>query len=124
MAELRLDLGPGPGASREARRALAAAFPDLPPERGEDLALLVSELVMNSVVHASLESQDPIGVLVRVERGALRVEVSDRSPRVARLGPSSSAGGFGLNLVAAVSDRWGAEIRDGRNMTWFEIDGP
>jgi len=56
--------------------------------------------------------------------GTLRVEVSDASSTVAQRRPSSGAGGFGLNLVEAFSDRWAAEMRNGRHMTWFEIDVP
>jgi hypothetical protein len=77
-AEVSAEVVPGPGAAAEARRALEGLGDLLPPEKLEDVRLLVSELVTNSVVHAGLASDEAITVTVqgRLARG----EVRDRGP--------------------------------------------
>ncbi|WTI15894.1 ATP-binding protein [Streptomyces sp. NBC_00820] len=88
-------------------------------------ALLVSELVTNSLRHAT----GPIGVrLVRPADvdGALLVEVSDPLPdppreRVAR---PEDEGGRGLQLVAGSSRRWGTRPGDVGKTVWFELAVP
>jgi anti-sigma regulatory factor (Ser/Thr protein kinase) len=116
-----------PGAVRAARSAVRARLRDWDLDSLADItALLVSELVTNSLRHAT----GPIGVrLVRPDRprGVLLVEVSDPLPdppreRAARPADES---GRGLQLVAHSSRRWGT--RPGRNTgktVWFELAVP
>jgi anti-sigma regulatory factor (Ser/Thr protein kinase) len=116
-----------PGAVRAARSAVRARLCDWDLDSLADItALLVSELVTNSLRHAT----GPIGVrLVRPDRprGVLLVEVSDPLPdppreRAAR--PEDESG-RGLQLVAHSSRRWGT--RPGRNTgktVWFELAVP
>jgi anti-sigma regulatory factor (Ser/Thr protein kinase) len=116
-----------PGAVRAARSAVRARLRDWDLDSLADItALLVSELVTNSLRHAT----GPIGVrLVRPDRprGVLLVEVSDPLPdppreRAAR--PEDESG-RGLQLVAHSSRRWGT--RPGRNTgktVWFELAVP
>ncbi|EGX56158.1 regulatory protein [Streptomyces zinciresistens K42] len=88
-------------------------------------ALLVSELVTNSLRHAT----GPIGLrLVRpAHGGVLLVEVSDPLPdppreRVAR---PEDENGRGLQLVAHSSRRWGTRPGRGTGKTvWFELAVP
>jgi transcriptional regulator with XRE-family HTH domain/anti-sigma regulatory factor (Ser/Thr protein kinase) len=107
-----------PSAARETLRFVAA---DVPQGTLEDATLLVSELVTNSVRHASTAPTDPIGVRIRVGRDVLRVDVVDRSPSSARPVAKGDAG-YGLAFVAALATRWGAGREGGLNVTWFEMD--
>jgi anti-sigma regulatory factor (Ser/Thr protein kinase) len=116
-----------PGAVRAARAAVRGRLRDWHLDSVSDItALLVSELVTNSLRHAT----GPIGVrLVRpADLGdVLLVEVSDPLPdppreRIAR--PEDESG-RGLQLVAHSSRRWGT--RPGRNTgktVWFELAVP
>ncbi|MFE5186916.1 ATP-binding protein [Streptomyces sp. NPDC056628] len=89
-------------------------------------ALLVSELVTNSLRHAT----GPIGVrLVRPsgDGGVLLVEVSDPlpDPPRARSADAEDESGRGLQLVARASRRWGTRPGRGSGKTvWFELAVP
>jgi anti-sigma regulatory factor (Ser/Thr protein kinase) len=109
-------------APRAAREALSEAMAGLPKTTRSDAALLVSELVSNSVVHSPGSAQ--VEVFVVVDAGIVRVEVSDDSATIARRGTTSRSEhgfGLGLSLVDTLASRWGAELRDGKNVTWFEL---
>jgi two-component sensor histidine kinase len=108
-----------------ARHALDEETKDLPAEVREDVRLLVSELVSNSVRHAGLAPDELIGISVEVEKGRLRVEVSDGGPGFTPVStPSLETGsGFGLRLVEQLAQRWGV-LRDDRVRVWFEIEYP
>ncbi|MFJ4984026.1 SpoIIE family protein phosphatase [Streptomyces sp. NPDC088732] len=84
-------------------------------------ALLVSELVTNSLRHA----HGPIGV--RVVRGSsLLVEVSDPlpDPPRERSAGAEDEGGRGLQLVARASRRWGTRHGPPGKTVWFELALP
>ncbi|MEU6663336.1 ATP-binding protein [Streptomyces sp. NPDC046821] len=92
---------------------------------GDVTELLVSELVTNSLRHAS----GPIGVrLVRSTdpKGTLRVEVSDPlpdPPRERLAGPDEESG-RGLQLVAGSARRWGTWPGGKGKTVWFELPLP
>jgi anti-sigma regulatory factor (Ser/Thr protein kinase) len=91
----------------------------------DDLRLLVSEVVTNSVRHAGLGPDDSVEVRVRAEPGRVRAEVFDAGPgfRAPNGDPAAGAGsGWGLFLVERVADRWGVDRVGGRTRVWFEID--
>jgi anti-sigma regulatory factor (Ser/Thr protein kinase) len=79
-AEVSAEVVPRPGAAAQARRALEGLGDLLPPDKLEDVRLLVSELVTNSVVHAGLASDEAITVTVTVQGRLARGEVRDRAP--------------------------------------------
>ncbi|MGW2719482.1 ATP-binding protein [Streptomyces sp. NPDC001492] len=115
-----------PGAARSARAAVRGQLRAWELDALGDLtALLVSELVTNSLRHAT----GPIGVrLVRPAGLAdvLLVEVSDPLPdlpreRVAR--PEDESG-RGLQLVAHSSRRWGTRPGEAGKTVWFELTLP
>ena len=117
--DLRFDAGPA--AAPAARAALSALDGKLDPHVLEDLRLLVTELVSNSIRHAETAS---IRLRVAVAGDVVRVEVTDTgrgfipSPHAPVEG---RAGGWGLYLVDRLADRWGV-ARDGLTRVWFEID--
>jgi anti-sigma regulatory factor (Ser/Thr protein kinase) len=115
-----------PGAVRAARTAVRSRLTVWNLDGLADVAaLLVSELVTNSLRHAT----GPIGVrLVRPETvdGVLLVEVSDPLPdlpreRVAELDDES---GRGLQLVAHAAHRWGTRPGVTGKTVWFELSVP
>jgi anti-sigma regulatory factor (Ser/Thr protein kinase) len=80
----------------------------------EHARLLISELVTNSVRHSGATGGDARLVLrVELSPGALRVGVEDpgRGGVIAPRPPdrNGGGGGFGLNLVHTLSERWGVE---------------
>ena len=119
---------PHPGAAAKARAALDASldlFSDcLDEERFEDLRLLTTELVSNSVRHGGPRQPEPIRVQVSVTDSTVRVAVVDSGvgfeadPRPIR---PDDDGGWGLLLVEQLADRWGMN-EDGSTTVWFELD--
>jgi anti-sigma regulatory factor (Ser/Thr protein kinase) len=92
----------------------------------QDLLLLASELVTNSVLHAGVGPDAEIGVLVSVSDELIRVAVSDpgseQTPHIVEPDPAEP-GGMGLFMVERLSHRWGVERRGSRGTTvWFEIE--
>jgi anti-sigma regulatory factor (Ser/Thr protein kinase) len=122
-AEISAEVMPGPGAAAEARRALEELGDLLSPGKLEDVRLLVSELVTNSLVHAGLSPDEAI--TVTVQGGLARGEVRDRGPGFEPpqepVPKPDLAGGWGLYIVDRVADRWGV-ARTGSKSVWFEID--
>jgi serine phosphatase RsbU (regulator of sigma subunit) len=117
--DLRLE--PDVGATPVARAALDDVKFALEGEAFENLRLLVTELVTNSMRHA-----DSPEVLLTVEvlPGSVNVAVSDRGDGFRpepRTEESDAASGWGLYLVEQLSDRWGVE-RGAATRVWFEID--
>lgn len=119
-----LKLRPTPGAVPDARKALDALDDQVSAQTLDDLRLLVSELVTNSVRHAGLAQSQAIELKVRVLPEIVRVEVNDQgtgfqpTPRTAE---SDDQSGWGLYLVSRLADRWGV-TSDGATRVWFELD--
>jgi hypothetical protein len=87
-------------------------------EFAQDAAIITSELVAHAVQHACGNGAARIGVtLTRAGTpAAVTVVVSDSSPQgpVRRETPAGSEQGRGLQIVAALSARWGWRCEDGR----------
>ena len=122
---INLRLTPESEAISEARHALDRLADFLPPGKLEDVRLVVSELVTNSILHARLSPDDEISLTVTVSDGAVSGSVCDPGPG---FGMSSEptprpdlSGGWGLPIVETISDRWGVR-RNGDACVWFEID--
>ncbi len=125
MRQINLKLAPEPEAVQAARHSLDRLGDSLPPEKLEDVRLVVSELVTNSVLHAGLSPDDRICLSVVVSAGSVRGRVCDPGlgfEKPSKLSPRHDLrGGWGLPIVEAISDRWGVE--KGRHVcVWFEID--
>jgi anti-sigma regulatory factor (Ser/Thr protein kinase) len=122
---ISLKLDSGPEAAAAARAALRTLEPRLAPDPMNDVRLLVSELVTNSVRHSEgANSGAPVTLEVALSDEKLRVMVTDRGtgfePHPREPG-QSKASGWGLYLVDKLADRWGV-IRNHITRVWFEID--
>lgn len=105
--------------------AAARAFACEAVERGraavriEDVALVVSELVTNAVVHGDGD----ITLNVVVAPDAVRVEVEDREPGLP--GPVDAAvdseSGRGLLLVSRLATHWGVRPVTAGKVVWADI---
>jgi anti-sigma regulatory factor (Ser/Thr protein kinase) len=110
-------------APAEARRTLGPLAAGLPLELAGVLALVASELVTNSVRHSGAQAGAPIGLDATVEGGIVRLSVHDRGHGFAGAGPEPGAvGGWGLQVVDGLVDRWWIEVDDGTRVV-CEVDG-
>ncbi|WP_229869231.1 ATP-binding protein [Streptomyces inusitatus] len=92
----------------------------------DDLAVLVTELVTNSVTHTETEQ---VGVsLTRTGPSTVRLVVTDTSrelpPPCPTAAGESEVHGRGLILVDALASRWGAERVVTGKRVWAELDIP
>ncbi|MGI8750887.1 MAG: ATP-binding protein [Acidimicrobiales bacterium] len=85
-----------------------------------DVALLVSELATNAVLHARSEFE----VCVAAVAERIRVEVSDFNSRLPTMVtvPADAYSGRGLMLLQALAGSWGVESHANEGKTiWFEV---
>jgi anti-sigma regulatory factor (Ser/Thr protein kinase) len=121
-AEVSLTLLARPAAAAEARHALVGFV--LPQITREDLALVVTELVTNSVRHAGLAPGARIGVQSSRGPDSVRIAVHDGGPgfRVpTRVPDARSVGGRGLVIVDALSEAWGVDCAADGCTVWCRI---
>ena len=107
----------------EGRRFVARTLRDweIDETRIEPVLLVANELVANAIVHARSAP-----VLSLAESGAdllLRVADESRVLPVPQEPTTDEAGGRGLILVEALSDRWGIDTSDGGKSVWVAFDG-
>jgi PAS domain S-box-containing protein len=106
-----------PSAAALARRAVEAEAAELSAAQLDVARLLVSELVTNAVRHGA---GDEVVLALQVDDARARFEVHDAGEQTpARREPRGGEGGYGLNLVATLASRWGADAETG---VWFELD--
>ena len=88
-------------------------------EQEEPVLLCTDELVTNAIVHVSSD----IEVVVRRAGDVIRVEVHDLStrPPLRRVPPPEAEHGRGLQLVEALSSRWGVTAQPEGKAVWFEV---
>jgi anti-sigma regulatory factor (Ser/Thr protein kinase) len=120
---ISLRLHGGPEAAARARRALSKLRADIDPPLMETLRLLVTELVSNSVRHASAET---VVLKVLVGRSVVLTEVSDEGPgfdpeRDGAGKPGDDESGWGLFLVERLAHRWGVTQDEDATKVWFEL---
>jgi anti-sigma regulatory factor (Ser/Thr protein kinase) len=114
-------------------RARAAMTASLRGDPRADAALLAtSEVVTNAVLHGGLGRDDVIELRLTEAGDRLRVEVFNRSAtgfsldevaprRHGAAGEDLGVGGWGLDIVGAVSARWGVARDGARTLVWFEV---
>ncbi|MGH2740517.1 MAG: ATP-binding protein [Actinomycetota bacterium] len=89
----------------------------------EDLLLLTTELVTNSVRHANLPPGSELSLRAMLTGEHVRVEVVDPGPGFDPTDLSLQPGGtsgWGLVLVDRIADRWGVSSRAPTSV-WFEL---
>jgi PAS domain S-box-containing protein len=113
----RRKLSRDPSAVALARRIVEADAPELSVAQLDVARLLVSELVTNAVRHGAGEE---VVLSLQVDDARARFEVHDAGGgQPARRTPRGAEGGYGLDLVATLATRWGADSKAG---VWFELD--
>jgi len=122
MSELsaRFDMPLGSYAPRMARRAVSAVlagwgFTD--PDWLDEASILVSELVTNAVNHGG----GCLELRVQAHGDQVTVSAADGSSVVPRRRRPDDAGGRGLELIEALSARWGVEDHEGGKRVWIEL---
>jgi anti-sigma regulatory factor (Ser/Thr protein kinase) len=121
--ERDFELTGGPYAATAARLALDNVDAELDPVLAQDLRLLVTEAVKNSVQHAGVGPDDSIGLKITVRSEHVRIEVSDDGPGFepdASPPEEDEVAGWGLFLIDQLSDRWGV-VHDKGTTVWFEV---
>jgi anti-sigma regulatory factor (Ser/Thr protein kinase) len=118
-ADVRFNLPALPANVALVRQALAGFADSLgvDPARAADMKIAVTEACTNAVVHAYPEHDGPLDVTMGIEHERLVITVRDRGHGLRPL-PSDGDGpplGFGLALIASLSDEFG--IVGGRHGT-------
>jgi two-component sensor histidine kinase len=109
-----------PEGPAQARQIIADELATLvPPPLLDDLKLMVSELVTNGIVHGSTDTDEPV-MLDLLVNGDIRCRVLDHGEGFASHPRSDSSGGWGLQVVEQLSDRWGLQCSPQRTEVWFE----
>jgi anti-sigma regulatory factor (Ser/Thr protein kinase) len=118
-------IAPDVNAPVVARRALERFSGQLEDDVAERSALVVSEVVTNSVKHAGLTATQPIDLEIGLAPERLRIEITDDGPgfepAAAPADPSQATGGWGLPLVDRLTDRWGIDFSHSTHV-WCEFD--
>jgi anti-sigma regulatory factor (Ser/Thr protein kinase) len=109
--DLQITLDADDRAPGRARRGVVGACdPRMSRGRREDLVLVVSELVSNSVMHAGIGPSGAILLAVDCTHERIRVEVQDDGPGLEGVpgGGDVGRGGRGLRIVERLGGRWGS----------------
>lgn len=116
---LSFDLPANPTAPSRARVALLALTPAVGPRMLEDLRLLITELVTNSVRHGpggtvrvTVKVKDPDTVFAEVTDNGHEGVVEIREA-------AEDGGGLGLRILDRMATRWG--VYEGSTNVWFEL---
>jgi anti-sigma regulatory factor (Ser/Thr protein kinase) len=93
--------------------------------RAVDARIIASELVANSVRHSDAAAGRQIELEVEFDADFVKIEVCDAGSGYKRDAvhrrPAGPDGGFGLLLVAELSDAWGVS-GDGGTCAWALLD--
>jgi anti-sigma regulatory factor (Ser/Thr protein kinase) len=123
----QLEVAPEPSEVGRARRWARTHLGCPDGAQADTVALLVSELVTNAVVHTGRPA------VLRLRRGRagsgavpVRLEVVDGSGRapVPRRAAGEDTAGRGLELVEILADRWGWQAEGAGKRVWCELDFP
>ena len=113
-----------PSAASVARRALETLLWNLEDAEFQTAALLMSELITNSVGHSGTGPHGVIRVEITLTESLIRVQVDDEGAGfvpVARTAASPLDSHWGLHLVDELSARW-ETCTAPHTSVWFELD--
>jgi anti-sigma regulatory factor (Ser/Thr protein kinase) len=102
-----------------ARAALATTAIGIPVDAFDNAALLIGELVTNSVRHSN---SDWVEVGITLSNDVLRIDVSDQDTHTIRPRTPDLDGGWGLTIVGELATRWGVERQRAGKTVWVEYD--
>lgn len=107
---------------RRARQLVLDVLGEVDGDTRDIVALLVSEVVANAVVHGA----GPVHVTVDVEAHVFRVSVHDTGPGMPRAAaaPTSHEQGRGLAIVRALAEDWGYHpggAQPSGKTVWFTV---
>ena len=121
MPVTRISLASRPTSAREARDRLTAFLGSWGNEAArENATLLLSEVVTNAVRHAR---GGTILITLALSRGQIVAQVHDESASLPVRRSAGEGGGWGLELIDQLSNRWGVDQHPGGGKTvWFEVD--
>jgi anti-sigma regulatory factor (Ser/Thr protein kinase) len=112
-------------APAEARRVLGPVAALLSREVAGALAIVASELVTNSIRHSGAGPGTPIELDASVDHGRVRLSVHDPGDGFdggAHAPEPGAVGGWGLQVVEGLVDRWWVEVDSGTRVV-CEIAG-
>lgn len=89
-----------------------------------DVALIVSELFTNAVVHTRDQPDSRIKVCLHLRGSVLRVEVHDGTDKVPepRAASPGAESGRGLHIVEAIAVGWGCDSTPDGKYVWCEVE--
>ncbi len=117
--EARVQLSSHPTSAAAARRFVHEALDGWACEDRDAVLVCTDELVTNAIVHVCSD----IDVVVRRQGDTIRVEVHDVStrPPLRRVGALDAERGRGLQVVEALSSRWGVLPTPAGKAVWCEL---
>jgi two-component sensor histidine kinase len=112
-------IDPQPEGPAQARRIIADELAErVSGTVLDDVKLMVSELVTNGIVHGSTEGDIPV-MLDLLVNGDIRCRVLDNGRGFATRARQEGPGGWGLEVVEQLADRWGMQCSAQRTEVWF-----
>ena len=120
--ELRVPLSTDPGDVPRLRHLVRKQLRAWRLNDAEEVTiLLVSELVTNALLHG----RPPLELRLTAAGDRVRVEMHDAAgdrPAALEFPPPDSPHGRGIEIVAALSTRWGSIPSTHGKVVWFEVD--
>lgn len=116
-----------PGTAHSVPQARAWALAHLPDScpRADDLALVVSELVTNAVLHsASGEPTGSFDLIVEVKSDCVEVTVIDQGPALVPASRGDDVFGRGLDLVQELVDDYDVVATQASRTVWCRLHWP
>jgi serine/threonine-protein kinase RsbW len=115
---------PSPASVGYVRAVIRDDLAVLPEPVREEIALIATELLGNSVLHARALDVGQLSIAWGVGEHGVEVAVTDggapTQPAVAEPGPTDTSG-RGLSIVATLAARWGVEQHDSSTTVWAVV---
>lgn len=115
-----VELPPEPSSATQARRLAREQLASIcSPDALDIVALLVTELVTNAILHA----RTPLHLHIETRPGHVRLcveDTSDRQPQL-RSYDADAVTGRGLALVETLASSWGVDSTPSGKVVWCDI---